>query len=185
MLDKIRGKFLLWEWLIPTILVGLSLMWGDTVLTCLPSLLHGVRSMVYGSLASLFGGLLGFVIAGVAILLTMGETPRLQLIQSSGMYKQILTIFTSTTRWLAIGTVVAIVGLVADKDPSSGTGASTLWWYAWILVWALVVGGLRLWRCLWVLENVIGLIAMDRQTKPKRVTPMPTTAANDPRRPLD
>jgi hypothetical protein len=114
--------------------------------------LAGNRGAVYGALTSLFGALLGFTIAAMAIVLGYASDNRLRLVRESRHYPTLWRVFIAATRALALATSTALLGLVLDRDRAPRP-----------LILDLVVGAttlavLRLARCLWVFERIIGLI---------------------------
>lgn len=114
--------------------------------------LKGNRSAVYGALASIFGSLLGFTITAVSIVLGYVANDRLAIIRNSRHYTTLWKVFTSTIRALGLATIVALAALILDRD----TAPNRLFLY--FCVWASTLAVLRLIRCLWALENVIGLV---------------------------
>jgi hypothetical protein len=110
---------------------------------------------MYQVLAAIGGTLLGFVLTGVSILLAFPETPRIELLKESPHYREIYTIYFSSIRYLALLTVVSVIGLAANRSP---------WreFTLYVVVWATIIVSLRLWRCAWVLEALVALVLKDR-----------------------
>ena len=115
------------------------------------SLLDQNRSVLYGTIASISGALLGFVITGISILFAMKESPALLLLKTSSHYKTVFIVFLSACRYLAINTVVSLFGLLIDKDSSPHI------WFFFIVLWVSLISVFRLMRCIWVLEQMIKL----------------------------
>lgn len=55
--------------------------------------LCGLRSTLYATLAQIMGALLGIVIAGLAILLTMEKSSAMQILKKSPYYEELFNIF--------------------------------------------------------------------------------------------
>jgi hypothetical protein len=83
------------------LLVGLGfIVWqqwmgGETVIC---DLLRGNRSAIYGTLASIFGSLLGFVITAMSVILGFSMTERLAVVRNSKQYPVLWDVFLGTTR---------------------------------------------------------------------------------------
>lgn len=120
--------------------------------TIVDETLKGNRGAVYGALASIFGSLLGFAITAVSIVLGFSTTERLAVVRESKHYPTLWKVFTATIRTLGLATVVALLGLILDRDSSPIKAV------LYLTVFASILGALRLARCVWVLENVITLV---------------------------
>lgn len=178
MLSRLRAHFLLLEWVLPIGFIVLVLFFNEPLRHYFPALMNGLRQTIYGTLATILGSLLGFVIAGVAILISMGETPRLKLMFQHGLFVQVIGIFNSAAKWLAFGAFASIAGLVLDRD------VHVIWWYSWFAFSITIVCALRIWRCIWVLGAVLDLVLRDKQPDKKRNLPSITSQTN-PRRGMD
>lgn len=115
--------------------------------------LKGNRGAVYGALASIFGSLLGFAITAVSIMVSFSTDNRLTVLRESKHYPTLWKVFTATIRTLGLATVVALFGLILDRDNHPINVV------LYLTVFASVLAVLRLARCAWVLENVITLVA--------------------------
>lgn len=123
----------------------------------LASMVSDIRQQLYGTIASVSGSLLGFVITGMSILLTMGETESIKRLKMSKHYPQIFKVYLSSGKFLALSTVLSIMALIVDTN-----GAPKLWCLT-IVGWAVLISVFRLLRCIWVLENMIGLATKKNQ----------------------
>ena len=110
------------------------------------------RSALYSTLASIFGALLGFVIAAIAIVLTLAPDPRLDLVTRSPHYATLWRIFFSATRALGLATVACVAGLVFDRS-----SIPPLWLVA-VVIFSTLWSSLRVWRCIWALEKLVKII---------------------------
>ena len=116
------------------------------------ALLRGNRAAVYGSLASLWGSLLGFTIAAVSIALGLAASDRLAVVRESAHYATLWRIFSAAMRALALATIAALAGLIADRD------AAPVHWLLCLCVAAALLAALRVARTIWVFERIIALV---------------------------
>jgi hypothetical protein len=110
--------------------------------------LKGNRAGIYGTLASIFGSLLGFVIASVSIVIGFAGSEKLAILRSSKHYSDLWRVFTSATRALGITTIVALAGLVFDRDAHPKTFLLAL------CLTSLILSVFSIARCIWVLDNL-------------------------------
>jgi hypothetical protein len=149
-----RKHFLLVELLIAIALTAMLIIWsvswgGHQVLL---NLVKGNRATIYGALASLFGSLLGFSITAMSIILGFTSSDRLAILRSSSHYKDLWAVFTSAIRFLGITTVLALIGLVFDREAVQRP---------YIFIACVGLSGLcvlRMARCLWVLERIVAIL---------------------------
>ena len=111
------------------------------------------RGTLYGALASIFGGLLGFVITAVSILLTFAPSESFTLLRSNPHYVTLWNTYKSAIRALALATTATLAGLVLDRERVPQVIA----FYA--VVWSSVYASARVARCVWILEKVIDVVA--------------------------
>jgi hypothetical protein len=126
--------------------------------------LRGNRGAIYGALASIFGSLLGFAITAVSIVLGFSSSKRLAIVRESKHYSTLWKVFTAAIRTLGLATAVALVGLVIDRDNAPNRQI------LYLCVFASSLAALRLARCVWVLENIIGLITAPSKARPSTET---------------
>jgi hypothetical protein len=122
--------------------------------------LHGNRGAIYGTLASIFGSLLGFAITAVAIILGFVPLERMAVVRETTHYDDLWQTFTSAIRALALATSATLLGLILDRD------ASPLPWLVYVCVFATTLSLLRLARCVWILEKVIRLVTLPSKARP-------------------
>lgn len=146
-----RRNFLVIEFWIAILVAACLLVWwryGDAA-KVLTDIVKGNRSAVYGTMASLSGSLLGFVIATQSIVLGFSGSDRLKILRNSKYYKQLWKVFTSSIRVLGSTTLLWLVALFFDRETSSRP---------LLLICCLAVtflAFLRLARCVWVLERIV------------------------------
>jgi uncharacterized membrane protein len=120
-------------------------------------LIGGQRSGVYGTLATLDGALLGFIIATTAIVLGFAPGDRFEILRNSAHYQTLWRTFTSTIRVLGLATVVAIVALFVDRDGKTNSLVMVL------CAGTTLLAALRVWRSVWALEGTIKVVTRKDQ----------------------
>ena len=115
------------------------------------------RESIYGTLASLFGSMLGFSITAVSIVLGYVANDKMAIVRKSKKYNELWEVFKSAIRILGASTIMALFGLFFDK---SGT-TNLLIFYVNIVFSVLSL--FRVARCVWVLENIIAIVTRDIQ----------------------
>jgi hypothetical protein len=123
------------------------------------TLLKDNRAVLYGTMASIFGSLLGFVITATSIVLGFSTSDRLAVVRESAQYPMLWKTFSATIRALAGATVVALLCLLADRDSAPKS------WLEVPLFLVVVLSLFRLGRTIWVLEHIISLVT---KPSPKR-----------------
>ncbi|GEM02199.1 hypothetical protein SAMN05421839_10572 [Halolactibacillus halophilus] len=113
--------------------------------------LDGIREMLYGTLATLSGALIGFVITGLSVLLTTSSNERMEQLKRSKHYKTIFTIFFSTSKYLGVMFLISLISLIFDKD------SNPVYCLTVLSIWSLIIVAFRIIRCIWVLEKIVGL----------------------------
>lgn len=108
---------------------------------------------MYGTRASIFGSLLGFTITAASIVLGFSSSPRLRIIRESRHYTTLWKVFGATIRALGLATVLSLVALIFDRDDAP---AHTVFYLA---LFGFFLSCLRIARAVWVLENIISLMA--------------------------
>ncbi len=85
------------------------------------SLLSGNRATLYGTVASISGSLLGFVITATSIVIGFSATDRLAVVRERKQYPMLWRTFSATIRALALTTIVALLCLLLDRDAAPHT----------------------------------------------------------------
>jgi hypothetical protein len=159
-ISRFYGRnFLVFELLISMAITIALYMWvekygGKDVLSIL---LKDKRGAVYSVLIGVDGSLLGFVIATVAILLGFDNHPRMTLLRESSHYKTLWKVFKSAMRYLAVGALVFLIGLLFDTDNVPN------WKVFYACFFVLVISSWRVGRCIWVLHYIIKTITRPAQ----------------------
>ena len=126
-------------------------LWLNEVLT-------GQRHDIYITLASIFGALLGFTITTESIVLGYATNARLAIVREAKSHEQLWRIFMSAIRVLGFGTLLALIGLIMDSDVHPG------WWCTYLTIFVVILASFRLMRCIWVLDNIIKIVAVKPET---------------------
>jgi len=158
--DWWRRRFLLAELGAALAGVGGFIVWMERYggRAVVDEVLKDNRPAIYGALASIFGSLLGFVIATVAIVVAFDALPRLRLVRESATYQTLWQVFTSAIRWLGVATLGALGALVLDRGGPRGRLA------LYVCAATTLVAALRVARCVWVLEKLISIIVQRART---------------------
>lgn len=119
--------------------------------TWLWHLLEANRGAIYSTAASLAGALLGFVLTTVTIVSGVISLPAFRRLRSSSQYPTLWRVFSLTLRVLAAVTVIAIVGLIADRDDAP------LHWVFYLLAGLAAWGAVLLARSIWILERTLAI----------------------------
>lgn len=141
--------------LLLSIVFAISVMiWNDFLnsTNVINIVLDGNRSTLYGTLASIFGSLLGFAITAVSIILGFSSSPALAVVRESKYYKTIWDVYIHTIRTLSFTTITCIISLIIDRDLSHCRIAM------YFVLLGCIISFLRVYRCIWVLENIIKII---------------------------
>ena len=120
----------------------------------LNELLQDQRGLVYRTLATISGTLLGFSLASASLVLTFVSSDRLALLRRSSHYGSLWKVFFQCIRALGLLTVMSLAAIVIDRDEAP---------FVWIL--APMAGlatfvSLRLLRVIWILEQIVRLVSM-------------------------
>jgi hypothetical protein len=134
----------------------------------LPNAVDGNRAGLYETVTSVSAAMLGFVIAALAILLGLGGGTRVTALVSSRLYGAILRLFTRAARLLAATTVVALGGILLDRDYGGGDACSRLCdarrLWIWVVAVLVVVAAASLGYCLRVLRAIVRLVGEESDT---------------------
>jgi mannose/fructose/N-acetylgalactosamine-specific phosphotransferase system component IID len=131
---------------------------GGTAITS--ALLKDNRATLYGTMASIFGSLLGFVITATSIVLGFSGSDSLAVVRESSQYPMLWRTFSATIRALAGATLIALLCLLVDRD------SAPVPWLVVLLVLATACSLLRIARTIWVLEHMISLVTTRTKSGP-------------------
>jgi hypothetical protein len=152
----LRRHFLGSELFLGTCATGVFAIWAERWhgFALVDEILEGNRGQVYAALASIFGSLLGFIIATASIVVAFQGLPRLRVVRDSSTYPVLWRVFTSAIRWLGAATIGALIALVFDN----GHATSHLAFY--FCFFTTLVAMLRVARSVWVIEQLIHIVVI-------------------------
>lgn len=111
------------------------------------------RGLVYGTVAAIFGSLLGFAIAAQSIVLGLSGSEQLHIVRKSKHYSTLWRVFRWTIRTLGLATVAALNALIFDRDKDP----CTTWFY--VCTFFALLATAHLARTIWVLEQVVKIVS--------------------------
>jgi len=129
----------------------------------LPHIVDAQASSIYIALSAVAATLLGFMIAALTILLTIGGQRITKIYISSDLYPETLNLFHVTAVYLALTTITAILGLFVDRAPDSGDPLSRRNPWIWFVVGSALIAGWRFLFSLSILKDVSDIVVKDRQ----------------------
>jgi hypothetical protein len=144
----------------------------------LPREVSEQQSGIYIATSAVDATLLGFMLAALTILLTIGGRRLTRIYVASPLYGKTLALFHGAAVWFGLGTVVALAGLFIDREPTSKLAilpSTSLW------IWAVAtIGVISVWRfffSLSVLKDVTNLVVADQKQPTGPGTPPPNQGA--------
>lgn len=145
-------NFLIAEFLLSIVITLFGILLITSVLTSetIQNWISLNKKDIYPLIATIAGTLLGFIITGVSIILAFSESEKLRLLKKSKQYTTIYEIYFSTIKFLALSTAIPIFGIIVNDKWAD--------YVLYILIWSIIISSLRIWRCVWALENIIKLI---------------------------
>ena len=152
-LKDVYNRHFLEAELIISIIVSLVLIFIMISIWSVGTIEHWIsinKETIYPLIATLGGTLLGFIITGISILLAFSESERLRVLKQHRLYETIFKVYFSTIKYLAITTLSAISAIVINNGLS--------FYIFCFLLWSIIISALRIWRCFWILENIVGVI---------------------------
>lgn len=108
-----------------------------------------IKYNLYPVIATISGALLGFVITGVSVIIAFTESDKFRLLRKTTTYKKLFEVYFRTIYYLAGTTLISAIGIVI-------TNYSTFWFY--LLVWSAIISAFGLYRCIWILENLVEIL---------------------------
>lgn len=117
------------------------------------------RDDLYGALAGIFASLLGFTITALTVVLSTIDSRKLKGIRESPVYPVIWRTMKGSVRTLGFGAFAAIVGLAIDHKGEPNRYIVAL------IAAASFLAIMRLIRAIWIVERLVGIIAIDGSHK--------------------
>ncbi len=110
-------------------------------------------STFYSVIATISGTLSGLTITSITILITTHNSNKLFLVRKSKLYSRIYNIFFETIGYLGSTTIVSIIGILFKI---------TSVWFFYSLLWLITISTFRLYRCVWILKNIIQILVSNK-----------------------
>ncbi len=150
------GKhFLGLEFVVAILFTILFVLWAEFLSgkNTVNVILTNNRSEIYGTIAAIFGALLGFIITSISIVIGYISDERFKLLREGKYYYQLWGVFKSTIEALALATIISLVGLILDRDVNPN------WIILYFNLFSLILVFFRLYRSIWVLENIVNIMS--------------------------
>jgi hypothetical protein len=149
---KYEKNFLLSDFLISVILISIVILLSNVLWESseIESWIMFRYSEFYTLLTTISGTLLGFVITGVAILLVFPSSERLKELRKSKHFKTIYDVYFSSIKFLALTLIFSFIGFLCDEN--------FILLIFYIVIWLTIISILRIWRCYWILKNIIDIV---------------------------
>ncbi len=156
-MNHYRRHFIAYEFWLPIIAVLIFALVMEFVAKTNPidTWLYGIRKDLYVTIASISGALLGFAITAVSIAIAFIGHGRFEIIRKSVHYHTLYQVFLVAIKYLAVTTIVAIIGLILDRD------SNPQHWVTYLNLLGVILSVIALIRCVWILENIIYIITIE------------------------
>lgn len=149
-----ESHFLLLEGILALVLSAGFIAWSvfyDHNLT-LSALLENNRKEIYGTLATIFGSLLGFVITTVSIIVNYTNNERLMVVARTKHYADLWNTYISGIKGLAFATITSLAGLIFDRN------AHPFWVIFYLNLTLTVFIVFRLGRSIWIFDKILKIL---------------------------
>jgi len=156
-----KKHFLEWEFFVSLFVAIVVIMYINALCSSrdVEDWIIANKKSVYPLIATISGTLLGFVITGVSIIIAFSESEKLKLLKKSKQYKTIFEVYFSTIKFLALTTVMAVIGLILDDSRAMPfTNLDYNIGVSYIIFWLVIISSFRIYRCLWILENIVEIM---------------------------
>lgn len=110
--------------------------------------LHGIRAVLYGTVAAIAASLLGFILAAVTIIIAALGSDRFQLVRQSRFHGAIYKACFWAIALLALTTMWGVIALVVDTDDSPKVQV------ALVLAALVAASGYLVYQVVWVLWQI-------------------------------
>ncbi|MBI5297686.1 MAG: hypothetical protein HY869_19575 [Chloroflexi bacterium] len=154
------AHFLTLEMVLAVVCSLLFVVWSETINNgvFVSQFFGDGRQELYNALATIFGSMLGFSITAVSIVLGYAQNEKLEILRISKHYSVLWDVFKSTIKVLAASTVMALVGLIGDKDANPSNVI------LYLNLFLSMLCAFRISRTIWVLEYIIAIVATKKRT---------------------
>jgi hypothetical protein len=110
------------------------------------------RATIFGTVATIYGSLLGFVITAVSIIIGYVSNPRMDLVTHSAHYSDLWNTYIKTIQVLGFATIFSIISLIADHKNEMN------WLLFYPNIFFLILSIFRISRSIQLLEKVIQIV---------------------------
>lgn len=135
MMKNYQENFLVWEWVFAMLIAAFTAIASEFVVgrDYLSDLLTDRRTVLYATVASIGGSLIGFIITALSIVVGLVQGPLFTALRKEPSYRMLFSIFFQTIIALALATGISLVGIIIDR------GETTSPWILYALWWALIL----------------------------------------------
>ncbi|WP_011308430.1 hypothetical protein [Methanosarcina barkeri] len=116
--DNYPKNFLTYELIISLLISGIAI--AIIQLKWSPEEVHKWmffnKSQFYSLLATISGTLLGFIITGISVILSLSGSQKLEKATESTQFKKIFVVYFSTIKFLAFTVIISIIGFLVNND---------------------------------------------------------------------
>ena len=149
-----RSKFLLIDLLLAITITIAFITWcqffsGKLIIG---SIVLQNRPTTFGTLATIYGTLLGFIITSVSIIIGYANNPRMDLVTHSKHYSDLWNTYIKTVWVLACATIFSIISLIFDHKNEMN------WYLFYLNTFFMLLSIFRISRSIQLLEKVIKII---------------------------
>ena len=120
--------------------------------------IHENRATIYWTTAGIAGTLLGFSMTAVSLILNLMSSERLKIVRESPAYRILWKTFFQTIHVLGLLTITSLVCLIVDNG-----SAPVIWFIIPVFFFLIILSVLRLYREVWVLEQIIDIFTMPKR----------------------
>lgn len=154
--DKYHNNFLRYELIISLVLGVLVIClihnyWSEKDIQ---DWMLNNKAMFYSLLATISGTLLGFIITGISVIMSLSESPKLETAKKSTQFKKIFVVYFNTINYLAYTAILSIIGFLMNNE-----FINTYLLYVSIIL--VIISAFRVYRSIWVLKNMVDIIIPD------------------------
>ena len=118
------------------------------------------HQILYGTLASVCGSLLGFVVTAVSIIFSLSTRRVFRVLVDSNHHQTLFTVYFNSVLFLALATIWALVGILFD------TKLSPTPWITCTMLGLTVIVMFRIYRCIWILKEMVGITLRSYRSQP-------------------
>lgn len=151
--DKYYKHFLTYELIISLLISGLAIaiiqfIWSPEEVY---KWMFFNKSQFYSLLATISGTLLGFIITGISVIMSLSESKKLEPATESTQFKKIFLVYFSTIKFLAFTAIVSIIGFLVNSNLINMC-------LFYLLIILAIISVFRIYRSVWVLKKIVDII---------------------------